>query len=443
MSLYLSKCDINEIVEQKKFMIDKNILLKHIDFTKSNFLIFTNTKCTIHKDKNKTDNINPLVWQYGHVIFFYINHVIRYLDDNNKFTNYYKLIDFYDSFLTPLDNRTNTNKLMTIDSCMCLYNDVIDYIKDYIDNNEVGYLESYVIMLGILHNEMHNEAFIFTNLNIDIKTNIKPIQFDNSCLVENPHFIEYDKGQFIQGSSQLTNKNLIFDNEMPQFLKNVNKFEISKYPITEYMFLQFVLINGYNKEQYWCDTSKQWLKKNNIKLPKYWVKCGDDYFKIINNQKYNVKTNLPMSNISYYEAKAYCKWKNVRLPFEHEYEYVSTNMGKTLYPWGNHDPSAQLSNINYINNIVDVNKYQCGDNYNGVSQLIGNIWEWCEEPIYPYNGFMIDPIYREMSYPFFGYKKICKGGCFAVPDFLIHPKYRNAQYPDCRIQFIGFRVCKN
>ena len=31
---------------------------------------------------------------------------------------------------------------------------------------------------------------------------------------------------------------------------------------------------------------------------------------------------------------------------------------------------------------------------------------------------------------------------FSVPNFLIHPKYRNAQYPDCRIQFIGFRVCK-
>ena len=42
---------------------------------------------------------------------------------------------------------------------------------------------------------------------------------------------------------------------------------------------------------------------------------------------------------------------------------------------------------------------------------------------------------------FFGFKKICKGGCFAVSDLLIHPKYRNAQYPDCRIQFIGFRVC--
>ena len=48
-----------------------------------------------------------------------------------------------------------------------------------------------------------------------------------------------------------------------------------------------------------------------------------------------------------------------------------------------------------------------------------------------------------MSYPYFGFKKICRGGCFNVPNYLIHSKYRNAQYPDCRIQYIGFRVAKN
>ena len=72
---------------------------------------------------------------------------------------------------------------------------------------------------------------------------------------------------------------------------------------------------------------------------------------------------------------------------------------------------------------------------------MGNIWEWCEEVFYPYPNFTIDYIYREMSYPFFGEKKICRGGCFCVNDYLINPKYRNAQDPGCQIQYIGFRVC--
>ena len=41
------------------------------------------------------------------------------------------------------------------------------------------------------------------------------------------------------------------------------------------------------------------------------------------------------------------------------------------------------------------------ENYSGIEQLIGNCWEWCQENIYPYDNFKIDPVYREMSYPFF------------------------------------------
>ena len=55
----------------------------------------------------------------------------------------------------------------------------------------------------------------------------------------------------------------------------------------------------------------------------------------------------------------------------------------------------------------------------------------------------IDPIYREFSYPYFGFKKNLRGGSWAVPDYLIHPKYRNAQMPETRIQFTGVRVVKD
>ena len=41
--------------------------------------------------------------------------------------------------------------------------------------------------------------------------------------------------------------------------------------------------------------------------------------------------------------------------------------------------------------------------------LFGNVWEWCQEPIYPYDGFEIDPVYREMSYPFLDLKESAVG----------------------------------
>ena len=131
-----------------------------------------------------------------------------------------------------------------------------------------------------------------------------------------------------------------------------------------------------------------------------------------------------------------------RLPTESEYEYLATNGGIDKFPWGEDLEATKYCNLNYQKYIVEVTDNKEGDNKKGVSQLMGNVWEWCQEPIYPYDNFVIDPVYREMSYPFFGEKRICKGGCWSVPDFLIHPRYRNAQLPTCREQFIGFRVCR-
>ena len=78
----------------------------------------------------------------------------------------------------------------------------------------------------------------------------------------------------------------------------------------------------------------------------------------------------------------------------------------------------------------------------GIVGLFGNVWEWCLEPIYPYDGFKIDPVYREMSYPFFGYKRVCRGGSWCSPNYLATKSYRNAQSMDCLIQYIGFRIVK-
>ena len=210
------------------------------------------------------------------------------------------------------------------------------------------------------------------------------------------------------------------------------------------MFLQFYFDKGYEKDEYWSYRGNIWKHQNKIKHPLYW--------KFINNSIYtNYFSNLielkkiynfPIIHISWYEAEAFCKWKGGRLPTESEWEYLSTNGSKTLYPWGNDENGFNNCNTNYKQNWICSTMENKNENYSGIEQLIGNCWEWCQENIYPYDNFKIDPVYREMSYPFFGFKKICRGGAWCVPDMLITSSYRNAQMPDCRKQYIGFRCVK-
>ena len=155
-------------------------------------------------------------------------------------------------------------------------------------------------MLGILHNEMHNEAFIFTKLSI---TNIIDFEINpsNDKLIENINFVKYNQGKFIQGIND-DNNFLIFDNEKPCFESYVNNFEISQYPITEFQYLQFILNNGYDNKKLWSRNGWKWKEENNIKLPLYWIKKDLKYYKKINNKLISIESNLPVVNISYYEA---------------------------------------------------------------------------------------------------------------------------------------------
>ena len=441
MSLLLTKEEIYKKLNVRIFKKSNKELLNYLYFTKNNFLKFISNCNNCGKDKY----INPLLWQLGHVIFFYIKYVLDNLNNCNNINiiNKKELINFYDSYKTPKKYRQGT-LLLSYTECIIYYNDIIDILEKYLKKEKITNIECYLIMLGILHNEMHTEAFIFTRINLGIKINYFEFNKNNNnnILEKDIKFIDVNSGLFMQGSKD-NNDYLIFDNEMPNFIKKINKFQISKYNITEYQFLQFIKNNCYYNKKLWSIEGLRWLNETTTDLPLYWIKEDNNYYKIINGIKYSIETDLPIINISYYEAEAYCNWKNGRLPTESEYEYITTNMGTTIYPWGNKKINEEYCNINYKKYISSVSEYKKGNNKLGISNLLGNVWEWCSDFIYPYDGFKIDPVYREMSYPYFGFKKICKGGCFAVPDFLIHPKYRNAQYPDCRIQFIGFRVCRD
>jgi gamma-glutamyl hercynylcysteine S-oxide synthase len=461
-----------------------------------------------------SQQINTIIWQFGHIILFYLNSVIRLLKNQdilikNKeyiikiIDNFKKNIDikddninyynYFDSFISSSNIRYSLLHKLDIKYLRNAYTLVVELLNIYLEsqieksNNIKSILlnpiDSYLIMLGILHNDMHYEAIIFTQhffnypipnnfsikenslINNSIDNSIKILKKPNTNKIQdllNIKFIDINGGNFIQGKGNLSfkNKEFIFDNEKPSFKLNIDDFKISKYPITEGQFLQFIENGGYKKKELWCLESWKWKLKYDINYPEGWfyeeeldtdnsnlkfefIIKKKNWFKTIwrNKTEITASSKKPICNISWYEAKAFCKWANVRLPKESEWEYVATNGGTTYYPWGNETPHSSICNIDYTNGTTHNIDYYDNSDSCKVKQLIGNIWEWCEEVIYPYDGFVIDPVYREMSYPFFGEKLICRGGSWATSHYLISSSYRNAQHPYCRIQWIGFRVC--
>jgi len=451
-----------------------------------------------YTDFRHSQSINTVVWQFGHLIVFFLNNTIRLLLNQNLVTEHKKIIvdiikylsldinisngeidyyDYYDSFITSSHIRYKLIHKVDINNLVKAYKLVIELLNIYLDNeiNNRQYLskngclnavDSYLIMIGILHNDMHYEAILLTQkfYSYPKPTNFKSIFLDagdsngiGSEVNNDIGFMSIKGGEFTQGYSTENKKEIdfSFDNERPAFKTRVDDFTVSKYPITEGQYIAFIDANCYYNSDYWCLESWEWLSKYEITLPLGWSyvfsngnKMEKQYYKKVNNRNIPVNRNSkkPICHISWYEAKAYCNWKGVRLMKENEWEYLATQKGTTRFPWGNQLPDINNTNIDYTNgDIIDVDYFDKINNENKNNnnlQLIGNVWEWCDEVIYPYNGFEIDPVYREMSYPFFGRKRICRGGCWATSNFLISGTYRNAQDPDCRLQWIGFRVCQ-
>jgi len=82
-----------------------------------------------------------------------------------------------------------------------------------------------------------------------------------------------------------------------------------------------------------------------------------------------------------------------------------------------------------------VNTYAHGDLYD----VVGNVWQWTETPIFPFDGFKVHPLYDDFSTPTFdGRHNIIKGGSWIASG---NEALKDARYAFRRhfFQHAGFR----
>lgn len=110
-----------------------------------------------------------------------------------------------------------------------------------------------------------------------------------------------------------------------------------------------------------------------------------------------LKEDYPVTHVSYNDAKAYCTWKNGRLPTETEWEYAARGgLVEKQYPWGDSPMSEQgdgrlkkfKANIwqgkfpkhddaeDMFSGPCPVKKYK--PNAFGLYNMVGNVWEWTD-----------------------------------------------------------------
>ena len=159
----------------------------------------------------------------------------------------------------------------------------------------------------------------------------------------------------------------------------------------------------------------------------------------------------PVCFVSWFEADAWCRWAGRRLPSEAEWEAAAIGLPNTdgsrladqsrRWPWGDAPPTPADANLDFAyDGTIDVACCQAGDSAFGCRQMIGNVWEWTASDFLPFEGFEADP-YQDYSQPWFGTRKVLRGGCWATSARIARPAYRNFFTPDRNDVIAGFRTC--
>jgi formylglycine-generating enzyme required for sulfatase activity len=201
----------------------------------------------------------------------------------------------------------------------------------------------------------------------------------------------------------------------------LQRFRLGKYLVTVGEYQQFVDSRGYEEPSFWDLRGWELRVKENWEFPRGWEEQLET-------------PNRPVTEISWYEAGAYCRWLSeqrgepIRLPTEAEWERAATPK-RGVYPWGEEEPDPERANFSQnIGSPTPVGIYPTGDGPYGHCDLAGNVWEWCSDKV-----LTKDDKDEEDC-------RSLRGGGWFVPADLLQTAFRQRYPAWSRYSVIGFRV---
>ncbi|WP_321325629.1 5-histidylcysteine sulfoxide synthase [Thiomicrorhabdus sp.] len=193
-----------------------------------------------------------------------------------------------------------------------------------------------------------------------------------------------------------------WDNEYGQHQAKVPEFKAASFLVSNQEYLAFVEDGGYDKAEYWDNEGNQWRNFSPVKHPTFWVKKDHPdqawYLRCM-TEEIPMPWNWPVE-VNQLEAHAFCQWKSqqtglpIRLPSEDEYLRLREH-SQALH----HKQQANF-NLQKFASSTPVDENKTDDFYD----VLGNVWQWTQTPIYPYEGFKVHPLYDDFTMPTFDNK---------------------------------------
>lgn len=196
-----------------------------------------------------------------------------------------------------------------------------------------------------------------------------------------------------------------------EHIVSVDEFEIDTYEVTNFQYKRFIDATGNVPPGSWKGNS------------------------FIANKAFD-----PVTDVTWVDASAYCRWLGKRLPTEAEWELACRGEASNIYPWGNM-PNPRNANTIFsgCTDTVAVGTFSPnGDSPYSVADLVGNVSEWVSSP--------------EISYPYLvqneeidsnNIPRVIRGGDWLSSDDLARCSMRQSGEFETEVSWVGFRCAKS
>ena len=293
-----------------------------------------------------------------------------------------------------------------------------------------------LITLGINHEQQHQELML-TDLVASFAANpLDPAVWDapRNRPVPMPAPMGWREGRAGIVEIGHSGEGFAFDCEGPRHAILLHPHAIADRPVTNAEWVAFIADGGYSRPEFWLSDGWAWVKRERIEAPLYWRREGSgrdttDWHAFALDGLHPLHPAAPVTHVSHYEADAYARWADARLPTEAEWEDAARDL----------DPAAgtQLDAAGPV-------RPRAAAWSDSPGQVFGDVWEWTSSAFLPFPGFRTaEGAVGEYNGKFMSGQAVLKGASCATPRGHSRASYRNFFYPGQRWQFTGVRLAKD
>jgi len=370
--------------------------------------------------------MSPLAWDLGHIAAYedlWLGHRLAGLELLRE-----DLAGVYDAFETPRAVRGEIEALGPADA-RAYMREVRARVAETIAREGVG--DGDVCEMVIRHELQHCETMRQTMALADLLPAGEPPAIDAAATLSSGQgeWLEIPAGSFAMGAPA---SGFAYDNERPRHAVALESFQIARRPVDTASWMRFVEGGGYERRECWSDEGWAWKEEHDITHHPS-LATGDP--------------SAPACHVSWFEADAFARAHQARLPSEAEWERAATWDQRTHAPEdsGRRDEpaDARRSREQAASGARPGTEHSAARPRPVEFAQVGRVWEWTTSTFGGYPGFVAYP-YKEYSEVFFGDRyRVLRGGSWASSPRVKTATFRNWDLPQRRQIFAGVRLARD